>query len=76
MRLREHYVKEGMTERMHKLAGKSHKSTSSFEHNQNVYCFIKHFAEDNALLLPGRVSAFKKSDIQLLPCNVTKKAFG
>ena len=44
----------------------------SFEDTENLVRFLFSYAEQNALLLPGRMSGYKKSDIQLLPsskCN-------
>jgi len=34
--------------------------------------FVTNFAEQHALLLPGRVPGFKRSDIRLLPSHETK----
>lgn len=34
--------------------------------------FIVSYAEDNAILLPGRIPGYKRDDVQLLPSNTTK----
>ena len=36
--------------------------------------FLENFAVQNALILPGRVPAFKNPDLLLLPCEFTKKS--
>ena len=35
--------------------------------------FLQAYAEDNAILLPGRIPGYKRDDIQLLPSSTTKK---
>ena len=40
---------------------------------QLVVRFILQYAEDHAILLPGRVPGYKRDDIQLLPSSVTKR---
>ena len=34
--------------------------------------FISNYAEDHAIMLPGRIPGYKQTDIQLLPSNTTK----
>ena len=41
---------------------------------QHVAAFITSYAEDHGILLPGRIPGYKRSDIQLLPSNTTKRA--
>ena len=41
---------------------------------QHVVNFLFSYAEDHAILLPGRVPGYKDSDRQLLPSNTTKRA--
>ena len=45
----------------------------SFEDTENLVRFLFSYAEENALLLPGRMSGYKKSDIQLLPSSKCKR---
>ena len=40
---------------------------------KNVVRFILQYAEDHAILLPGRVPGYKRDDIQLLPSSTTKR---
>jgi hypothetical protein len=41
---------------------------------QYVVSFIRNYAEDNAILLPGRIPGYKRDDLVLLPSSTTKKA--
>ena len=47
-------------------------STSLPETIENVVKFIRNVAEEQALLLPGRVPGFKRTDVKLLPSTLTK----
>ena len=40
---------------------------------ENVVRFINCYAENNAILLPGRIPGYKRDDIQLLSSSITKK---
>ena len=40
---------------------------------QYVIRFILRHAEDNAILLPGRIPGYKRDDLQLLPSSTTKR---
>lgn len=46
--------------------------TLSFDDYTHIYHFIDNYAEDNALVLPGRVPGFKRGDLRLLPSANTK----
>ena len=48
-------------------------NATSLSDIQLVIRFILQYAEDNAILLPGRVPGYKRDDIQLLPSSVTKR---
>ena len=39
-----------------------------------VVSFLQNYAEQNAVLLPGRIPGFKRTDLQLLPTETTKRA--
>ena len=47
-------------------------STSAAETVEQVVKFILNTAEEQALLLPGRVPGFKRINVKLLPSNLTK----
>ena len=67
-----HYKKNGLTLRTHGNAKRLPSSASSIETVEWVVKFIKNVAEEQALLLPGRVPGFKRIDVKLLPSNLTK----
>ena len=39
-----------------------------------VVRFILNFAEENAIILPGRIPGFKRDDVKALPSNLSKSA--
>ena len=39
-----------------------------------IVSFVKNYEEENAILLPGRVPGFKRSNLQLFPTNTTKRS--
>ena len=39
---------------------------------KRIVKFLTNYADTNALVLPGRVSGFKRTDIRLLPSSHTK----
>ena len=44
----------------------------SYEDAKRAVSFISSYAEDNALVLPGRVPGFKQEDMKLLPSSETR----
>ena len=40
---------------------------------EQVVRFVLRYAEDNAILLPGRIPGYKRDDLQLLPSSTTKR---
>ena len=48
-------------------------NTTRLSDVEDVVRFIFHFAEDNAILLPGRIPGYKRDDLQLLPSSTTKR---
>ena len=69
-----HYRKNGLTLRTHGNAKRLPSSTCSSETVELVIKYIKNTAEEQALILPGRVPGFKRIDVKLLPSNLTKHA--
>ena len=66
-----HYKKNGLTLQTHGNV-KRLPSSASIETLEQVVKFIKNIAEEQALLLPGRVPGFKRIDVKLLLSNLTK----
>ena len=48
-------------------------NTTSLSDVENVVRFILNYAEENAILLPGRIPGYKRDDLQLLPSSTTKR---
>ena len=67
-----HYKKNGLTLCSHENKKRLPSSTFSAETVENAVKFILNVAEDQALLLPGRVPGFKRVDVKLLPSVLTK----
>lgn len=67
-----HYKKNGLTLRVHGNKKRLQSSSFSAETVENVVKFIMNIAEEQALLLPGRVPGFKRVDVKLLPSVLTK----
>lgn len=61
-----HYKKNGLSVLVH---GNNNCLPTSTE---NVVKFIRSVPEEQALLLPGRVTGFKRTDVNLLPSTLTK----
>ena len=68
-----HYLANGLVSRRDGNTGRVPRNALSLEDVQHVVQFILHYAEANAILLPGRIPAYKKDDMQLLPCSTTRR---
>ena len=68
--VKQHYLKNGLQERVHKNTKWAPKHAAPYSTKQHV---VKFFAEENALLLPGRIPGYKRDDIKLLPSSRSKK---
>ena len=71
--VKESYLSNGLSTRVHGNAGKLPHNATSFESIQDIVRFISNYAEQNALLLPGRTPRHKKDDIKILPSSTSKK---
>lgn len=67
-----HYRKNGLSLRVHGNKNRLPGSSSSAETVKQVVKFILNTAEEQALLLPGRLPGFKRIDVKVLPLNLTK----
>ena len=63
----------GIVQRVHGNTKRLPHNTLSFDGTQRVVAFITFYAEEHAILLPGRVPGYKRADVQLLPTHTTKK---
>ena len=65
-------LQNGLSPRMHGNTKRLPANTTSFADTQQVVNFITAYAEAHAILLPGRIPGYKRSDLQLLPSSTTK----
>lgn len=67
-----HYLQNGVSPRIHGNKGKQPKHTLKVDDIERVVVFIHNYAEENAILLPGRIPGYKRDDLKLLPSSVSK----
>ena len=63
-------LENGLSPRLHGNTKRLPHNTTSFADTQQVANFIK---TAHAILLPGRIPGYKRSDLQLLPSSTTKR---
>ena len=73
--LKKHYIACGLTTRQHSNKRRRPHNALSFAEIKRLVKFIENYAEDHAILLPGRIPGYKRDNLQLLPSNTTKKVF-
>ena len=66
--------KNGLSPRVHGNVSRKPKHALSFTSIEYVVRFLFNYAEQHALLLPGRVPGYSRTDIQLLPSSMSKRA--
>ena len=71
--IKKHYLEHGMDTRVHKSSHQLPPRALSFAQKSSVVKFIENYAEQNAILLPGRIPGYKRDDLKLLPSNTSKK---
>ena len=64
----------GLAARVHGNTQRKPKHALSFSSTEYVVRFLLTYSEEHSLLLPGRIPGYKRSDIQLLPSSMTKRA--
>ena len=72
-KLKSSLLHHGLSPRTHGNTKRVPKNTISFADTQQVVQFITTYAEAHAILLPGRIPGYKRSDLQLLPSSTTKR---
>ena len=70
--LRKHYEEEGLQVRQHGNSKRTPHHAMPFAAIRNVVNFLHNYAEENAILLPGRIPAYKRDDIKLLLSSCSK----
>ena len=72
--VQQHFLDHGIQDRLHGNSKKLPHNGFTTPELKCVVAFIKNYAEENAILLPGRVPGFKRSDLQLLPTHTAKRS--
>ena len=75
MALKESYLTNGLETRIHGNTKRPPHNQMTYRAICNVVKFLQNYAEQNAILLPGRLPNYKKDDIKLLPSSCSKKVF-
>ena len=71
--LQDHFKQNGLDVRKLKSGGRKNNTKAlSVAETERIVQFIKQYAEDHAVHLPGRVPGFKRDDIQLLSSSTPK----
>lgn len=71
-RLVEHYQSRGIYLRIHGNSKKLPHNALPLAVNEDVKNFLSNYADENVVLLPGRIPGFKSGDIRLLSSSDTK----
>ena len=71
--IKEHVLENGLVTRTHGNTRRLPHHALTLDETMNVLKFITNHAEQNAILLPGRIPQFKRDDIKVLPCSDSKK---
>lgn len=74
--IRKHYKENGMETRTHQNSKRLPPRTLSFDDINRLVNFLQQYAEQHAILLPGRVPSHKRDDVKLLPSSNSKKVNG
>ena len=71
--IKAHFLSNGLSLRIHGNTGKLPHNGTSYASIRYIVQFITNFAEQHAILLPGRIPGYKRDDFKLLPSSITKK---
>ena len=72
-RVKKHYINNGLEPCVHKNTKRAPKHAAPYSAKVHVVKFLQNYAEENALLLPGRIPGYKRDDIKFLPSSKSKK---
>ena len=62
----------GIQERSHRNQNRLPHNGFNTEELKTVVTFLRNYSEQNAILLPGRIPGYKRTDLQLLPTHTTR----
>ena len=71
--IKEHYAKNGLTPRVHKNTRQLPAHALTYDQQLDIMKYLQNYAEEHAILLPGRIPGYKRDDIKLLPSSCSKK---
>ena len=71
--IRKHYQQQGLEPRTHQNSRRLPPRTLSFDDINRIVKYLQQYAEQHAILLPGRVPGCKRDDVKLLPSSNSKK---
>ena len=71
--MRKHYQEKGLEPRTHQNSRRLPPRTLSFDDINRVVKYLQQYAEQHAILLPGRVPGIKRDDVKMLPSSNSKK---
>ena len=71
-RLVDHYQNHGISLRIHGNSKRLPHNALPLDVAEDIKNFLSNYADENAVLLPGRIPGFKNKDIQLLSSSDTK----
>ena len=71
--LKKHYAENGLAVREHKNTRRLPSKTLTYQDQTAIVQFLQNYAEDNAILLPGRIPGYKRDGLKLLPSSCSKK---
>ena len=69
-----HYQQYGLTTRTHGNMRKLSRHALSIDTIRSVVTFLHNYSEQNGVVLPGCIPGYSRTDIQLLPSSVSKRA--
>ena len=75
MALKDSYLANGLETRIHGNRKRLPHNQMTHRAMTNMVKFLENYAEENAILLPGRIPNYKRDDIKLLPSSRSKKVF-
>ena len=71
--IRQSYLQNGLTPHCHGNSGRSSHNALTYKQIECIVKFIQNYAEQHAVLLPGRIPGQKRDDLKLLPSSDSKK---
>ena len=70
--IKSHFLSNGLSLRIHGNTGRLPHNVTSYASIRYIVQFVTNFAEQHAILLPGRIPGYKRDDFKLLPSSTTK----